>query len=240
MSVGGSSEAWLARTRSWPATSRAARCRWGPSSTKPYSAPSEEADTGAEGAKTATEEVAVRRLVVTMFVALDAVMEHPEKWHFRFIDEEATKRVHEDLLASDALVVVVGRETYEGYAAVWPSRAGDEHADRINALPNQVASTRLEEPFGWNNSTLIEGDVAEEVSRLKQEPGKDILMHGCGSLARELARPRRPIRDVGPPGGVGEGGRPRATLPRRRRGCLSRTRGRDHPRAGRRRPHLPT
>jgi dihydrofolate reductase len=128
----------------------------------------------------------VRKLIVTTFATLDGVQEHVEKWQLRYMDEEATKRVHEDLLGSDALVM--GRETYEGYAAVWPARAGDEYADTINAIPKYVASTTLEEPLEWNNSTLIKGEVAEEVSRLKQEPGKGILMHGCGSLARELAR----------------------------------------------------
>lgn len=128
----------------------------------------------------------MRKLVVTTYVTLDGVQEHLEEWHFRFVDEEAMKHVREDLLESDALVM--GRETYEGYAAVWPSRAGDEFADRINALPKHVASTTLEGPLEWENSTLIEGDVAEAVSELKRQDGEGILMHGCGSLARELAQ----------------------------------------------------
>lgn len=134
----------------------------------------------------ATEEVAVRRLVVTTYVTLDGVQEHLEEWHFQYVDGEATKRVRKDLLESDALVM--GRETYEGYATVWPSRAGDELADRINALPKHVASTTLQGPLEWENSTLIEGDVAEAVSELKRQSGKGILMHGCGSLACELAQ----------------------------------------------------
>jgi dihydrofolate reductase len=87
----------------------------------------------------------MRQVVVVTFVTLDGVMEELEKWYFQFIDEEATKHVHDDLLASDALLM--GRETCEGYAAVWPSRAGDEFADRINALPKYVVSTTLEEPL---------------------------------------------------------------------------------------------
>jgi dihydrofolate reductase len=89
--------------------------------------------------------------------------------------------------------------TYEGFAAAWPrmiEQAGElsasdalllgRYADMMNGYPKYVASTTLQEPLEWNNSTLIEGDVAEEVSRLKEQPGKDILVFGSGKLVNTL------------------------------------------------------
>jgi dihydrofolate reductase len=89
----------------------------------------------------------------------------------------------------------MGRETYEEFAASWPSRtAGEDNpgsegfVDRINSLPKFVAATTLKEPLAWNNSHVLEGDVAEAVSRLKQQPGQDILMYGAGQFAQTLMR----------------------------------------------------
>jgi dihydrofolate reductase len=79
----------------------------------------------------------------------------------------------------------MGRKTYEGFAETWPSMTDEAgFADMMNGLPKHAASTTLEEPLEWNNSTLIKGDVAEEVSRLKQQPGQAILMYGYGDLTR--------------------------------------------------------
>jgi dihydrofolate reductase len=86
------------------------------------------------------------------------------------------------LVESDALLL--GRVTYEGFAESWSTRSGD-FADRINSLPKHVASRTLEGPLKWN-ATLIEGDVAEEVARLKQQPGQNILKYGTGELDRTL------------------------------------------------------
>lgn len=86
------------------------------------------------------------------------------------------------LVAADCLLL--GRATYEGFSKAWPPRTGDEIADRMNSLPKYVASTTLRETT-WN-ATLIEGDVAEEVARLKQQSGANILKFGAGELDRTL------------------------------------------------------
>lgn len=78
----------------------------------------------------------------------------------------------------------MGRKVYEGFAASWPSRR-NEFADRMNGLPKHVVSTTLEEAE-WNNSTIIKENVAEEVSRLKEQPGQDILMYGSADLMHTL------------------------------------------------------
>ncbi len=127
----------------------------------------------------------MRKVIVSEFVSLDGVMEAPDQWHFPFFNEEAGKYKFDELFASDALLL--GRVTYEGFAAAWPSMTDEEgFADRMNSLPKYVVSTTLEEPLEWNNSTLIKGNIAEEVSRLKQQPGQDIAVHGSADLVNTL------------------------------------------------------
>lgn len=125
----------------------------------------------------------MRRIIVSTFVTLDGVIESPQKWSFKYFDEEAAKFAREQLFAADALLL--GRETYQGFAEAWPSRS-DDFADRINSMAKYVVSTTLEEPLEWTNSTLIKGNVIEEVSKLKQQPGQDILIYGTGRLAHTL------------------------------------------------------
>ena len=137
----------------------------------------------------------MRKVVVSEFVTLDGVMEDPS-WTFQFSSEEQQKFKFDELAASDTLLL--GRVTYEGFAAAWPNMMEQyggprraelgEYADMMNGYPKYVVSTTLEEPLEWNNSTLIVGDVAEEVSRLKQQPGKDILIFGSGDLVDTLMR----------------------------------------------------
>ena len=124
----------------------------------------------------------MRKVIVSTYVTLDGVMEAPEKWVFQFWNDEHAKYAHDQLFASDALLM--GRLVYEEFAVSWPSRR-NEFADRMNALPKYVVSTTLEEA-AWNNSTIIKEDVAEEVSRLKQQPGQDILMYGSADLMHTL------------------------------------------------------
>jgi dihydrofolate reductase len=125
-------------------------------------------------------------------------MEDP-RWTFRFMSEERENFKFDELSASDALLL--GRVTYEEFAAAWPrmtEQAGElsasdalrlgRYADMMNGYPKYVASTTLEELLEWNNSTLIEGDVTEEVSKLKRQPGKDILIFGSGNLVYTLMR----------------------------------------------------
>ncbi len=135
----------------------------------------------------------MRKVVVSEFVTLDGVMEDPS-WTFQFSSEEQQKFKFDELAASDALLL--GRVTYEGFAAAWPNMMEQyggprraelgEYADMMNGYPKYVVSTTLEGPLEWNNSTLIKGNVAEEVSRLKQQPGKDILVFGSGELVNTL------------------------------------------------------
>ena len=132
-----------------------------------------------------TKEVPMRKVVVSEFVSLDGVMEAPDQWHFPFFNEEAEKYKFDELFASDALLL--GRVTYEGFAAAWPSVTDEQgFADRMNSLPKYVVSTTLEEPLEWNNSRLIKGNIAEAVSRLKQQPGQDITVHGSADLVNTL------------------------------------------------------
>ncbi len=125
----------------------------------------------------------MRRIVASEYVSLDGVMESPEKWFLRFWNDEVASYAHDQLFASDALLL--GRVTYEGFAASWPSMKNEgDFADRMNSLPKFVASTTLEETE-WN-ATLITGDVADAVSNLKQQPGRDLLIYGSGDLVHTL------------------------------------------------------
>ena len=133
----------------------------------------------------------MRRIVVTEFVTLDGVMEDPggaEKskyggWAFQFErGPEGDKFKYDELMASDALLL--GRVTYEGFAAAWPSRTG-EFADKMNGMSKVVVSTTLKRA-GWNNSILVKEDIPQAVSRLKQAPGEDILVAGSARLVQTL------------------------------------------------------
>ncbi len=124
------------------------------------------------------------KIVLTEFVSLDGVMEAPHEWHFPFFDEGAGNYKLEELLATDALLL--GRVTYEGFAAAWPEQTDEQgFADRFNSIPKYVVSTTLENPE-WNNSKVISDHVADEVTRLRQEPGGDIVIHGSADLANSL------------------------------------------------------
>jgi dihydrofolate reductase len=137
----------------------------------------------------------VRKVIVSEFMSLDGIIQAPGDageydrggWSF-LVDRgpEGDQFKDDELAAADALLL--GRLTYEGFAANWPQleEHTGEYGARMNGYPKHVASRSLQEPLEWNNSTLIEGDVAEEVSRLKQQDGKDILVFGSGELARTL------------------------------------------------------
>jgi dihydrofolate reductase len=136
----------------------------------------------------------MRRTIVSEFLSLDGVMEDPGGaegtkhggWSLRYFSEEYGKYKFDELFACGALLL--GRVTYEGFARAWPERT-DEYgfADRMNSLPKYVVSTTLKK-LEWNNSTLIAGNVPEEVSRLKQQPGQDILVAGSSVLVNTLMR----------------------------------------------------
>jgi dihydrofolate reductase len=126
----------------------------------------------------------MRKIVVTEFLSLDGVMEEPGSWSFPYWNDEIGKFKYDELFASDAHLL--GRVTYQGFAAAWPSRKDEQgFADRMNGLPKHVVSTKLENAE-WNNSHLIKENVAEEVSTLKQQPGQDILVAGSATLVKTL------------------------------------------------------
>jgi dihydrofolate reductase len=131
------------------------------------------------------------RIVVTEFVSLDGVMEDPGGvegykyggWSFEFDrGDEGDKFKLDETLESKALLL--GRLTYEGFADAWPSRDG-EFADKFNSMPKYVVSSTLSHPE-WNNSTVLQGDVEESVSRLRNELDGDIVVHGSALLVQLL------------------------------------------------------
>jgi dihydrofolate reductase len=130
----------------------------------------------------------MRKLIESTFVTLDGVIDEPHKWGSPYWDEEHNGYAAKLFTDTDALLL--GRVTYEAFAQSWPAMeaAGDETAVAMNALPKYVASRTLKETT-WNAS-LIEGDVAEAVAKLKEEPGKNILKYGTGELDRTLLEHR--------------------------------------------------
>jgi dihydrofolate reductase len=135
------------------------------------------------------EEAPIRKVIASELVSLDGVVESPEKWHFPYFNDEMGEAIGAAMAASDAMLL--GRVTYEEFAAFWPSQeeASDEDqeiADYMNNTPKFVVSKTLEEPLERNNSTLIKGDVAGEITKLKQQPGKDISITGSPTLVRSL------------------------------------------------------
>jgi len=132
-----------------------------------------------------TKEVFVRRVIATELVSVDGVMESPEEWAFPYSNDEMEQANASGMAASDAMLL--GRVTYEALAAYWPNQpGGTPMVDYINSVPKLVVSRTLEEPLEWNNSTLIEGNVAEQIAELKRQTGKDIGIVGSGTLVRSL------------------------------------------------------
>jgi dihydrofolate reductase len=133
----------------------------------------------------------VARIVVTEFVSLDGVMEGPGgddnfvrgAWSFEFDrGEEGDRFKLDETHKADALLL--GRRTYEGFAEAWPPREG-EFADKFNSMPKYVISSTLEDP-DWNNTTVLGGDVREEVSRLRDTGEGEIVVHGSRQLVHAL------------------------------------------------------
>jgi dihydrofolate reductase len=128
----------------------------------------------------------MRKIVAGLFISLDGVIEAPETWHFPYFNDEMGQAVGEQMDAADTMLL--GRQTYEEFAAYWSTQGSDvDFAQRMNETPKLVASTTLES-VDWQNSTLIQGDVATELRRIKQEPGKDISITGSATLVRSLLR----------------------------------------------------
>lgn len=134
----------------------------------------------------------MRKIMVSMFMSLDGVVEDPggsEKtafggWARPYWNEGIAKFKFEELFASDAFLL--GRVTYEGFAAAWPSQKDEAgFADRMNNLPKYVVSTTLDKAE-WNNSTIIKSNVVEEIKKLKEQSGQDIMVAGSVTLIQTL------------------------------------------------------
>jgi dihydrofolate reductase len=131
------------------------------------------------------------RIVVTEFISVDGVVEDPggaedyqhSGWSFEFDrGEDGDKFKLDETMASEALLL--GRVTFQGFADAWPSREG-EFADKFNDMPKYVVSSTVD-GSEWNNSTVLEGDVADAVANLKQEQDGDIVVHGSAQLVQTL------------------------------------------------------
>ncbi len=130
------------------------------------------------------------RIVITEFLSLDGVMEAPGgdddfvrgAWSFEFDRGDEGNRFKADE-TMDAEILLLGRRTYEGFAAAWPSRGG-EFADKFNSMPKYVVSSTLEDPE-WTNTTVLPGGV-DDVRRVKDEVDGDIILHGSAQLAAAL------------------------------------------------------
>jgi dihydrofolate reductase len=126
------------------------------------------------------------RLVATEYLSLDGVFEEPGRWSGPFFNEEAGQFKWAELQASDALLL--GRKTYEGFAAAWPTMKGTgEFGEKMNTMPKYIVSSTVDK-LEWPGSRLVKGDVVAEVRKLKQEPGHDLLLSGSAQLFNALMR----------------------------------------------------
>ena len=128
----------------------------------------------------------MRKVTAGLFLSLDGVMKSPEKWQLPYFNDEMGEAVGAAMAAADAMLL--GRVTYQEFASYWPGVSAEEEpfADYMNNTPKYVVSRTLEGPLEWNNSTLIKGNLVEEISRLKRQPGKNIGITGSATLVQSL------------------------------------------------------
>src|SRR5918998_3570992 len=128
----------------------------------------------------------MRKVTAGLFVSLDGVVGSPEKWQLPYFNDEMGEVIGAAMTEADAMLL--GRVTYQEFASYWPGVSSEDQpfAEHMNNTPKFVVSTTLEEPLEWNNSTLIKGNVAEEIAKLKQQPGKNIGIVGSATLVRSL------------------------------------------------------
>jgi dihydrofolate reductase len=125
------------------------------------------------------------RLVATEYLSLDGVFEEPGRWSMPFFNDQAGRFKSRELQESDALLL--GRTTYEGFAAAWPAMAAEtgEFGERMNTMPKYVVSDTLE-TADWPGSVIVRGDLIAEITALKDRPGRDLLLAGSGRLFNAL------------------------------------------------------
>jgi dihydrofolate reductase len=141
----------------------------------------------------------MRKVIANEFMSLDGVVQAPGGaeedtsggfehggWHLRYFDDLSQKRVLESIVEAGGFLL--GRRTYEIFASYWPNAPEEEQviAEPLNTKPKYVASTTLTEPLEWENSTVLQGDVAETVAALKEEAGADLHVIGSAELVRRL------------------------------------------------------
>jgi dihydrofolate reductase len=124
----------------------------------------------------------MRKIINSTYITLDGAVEDPHLWPSLGDSAKAVSfDIQMELLdACDA--ILMGRRTYETFAAAWPTRSGDRMSDTINAMRKQVVSTTLRDPM-WNNTCVIGEDAVEELRALKMQPGKDVVQYGLGQLS---------------------------------------------------------
>jgi dihydrofolate reductase len=126
----------------------------------------------------------VRNVVAGLFISLDGVTESPDQWQFDHFDDGMGEAMSAILAAQDA--VLLGRVTYQEWADYWPTSTDEPFASYLNNIPKYVVSTTLDNVDAWQNSTLIKGNLAAEIARLKQQPGKNIGVAGSSTLVQSL------------------------------------------------------
>ncbi|MBI1280794.1 MAG: dihydrofolate reductase [Anaerolineaceae bacterium] len=125
----------------------------------------------------------MRKIIVTEFISLDGVIEDP-KWTFKYWNDEIAGFKAEETSANEDLLL--GRVTYQGFAAAWPNRKDeDPGAAYFNGTRKYVVTSMLDKAE-WNNSVIIKGNVMEEITKLKQQDGPNIVVHGSATLAQTL------------------------------------------------------
>ena len=128
----------------------------------------------------------MRKVTAGLFISLDGVVESPENWQLPYFNDEMGEAVGAAMAAADAMLL--GRVTYQEFASYWPGVSSEEQpfAGYMNETPKYVVSASLEEPLEWSNSTLIKGNFVEEVTNLKELPGRNIGITGSATLVRFL------------------------------------------------------
>lgn len=128
----------------------------------------------------------MRKVISGLFISLDGVTESPDKWQFDHFDEDMMAALGNHIFAEDT--ILLGRVTYEEWAPYWPTATDEPYASHINNTPKYVVSTTLDQ-VSWgqfNNISLIKSDLAEEINRLKRQPGRNIGVSGSPTLVRSL------------------------------------------------------
>jgi dihydrofolate reductase len=127
----------------------------------------------------------VRKIKSNFFISLDGVVEAPDEWHFPYFDDEMGAAVGAGFATADAMLV--GRVLYDEWAAYWPAHADDPFGDVMNSMKKYVVSDSLQ-AAEWQNTELINGDVASKLAEIKSQDGGDIAMSGSPTTVRWLLR----------------------------------------------------